>query len=154
MKIVYYDRNRKTDLEKKYGLEYKRFIDLIKTSDVVSLHIPYSPDVHHLFNRDVFDLMKQDAIFINAARGPLMDEACLAEKLERNELFGAGLDVYEHEPRINEKLKTLNNAVLVPHIGSATTRARLSMAMMTVGSVSKALSGEKPDYLIPEWKRK
>ena len=66
MKIVYYDRNRKTDLEKKYGLEYKRFIDLIKTSDVVSLHIPYSPDVHHLFNRDVFDLMKQDAIFINA----------------------------------------------------------------------------------------
>ena len=153
MKVVYYDRNQKKELESRHGFEYRRFVDLIKISDVVSLHIPYSPDMHHLFNRDVFDLMKRDAIFINASRGPLMDERYLAEKLENQTLLGAGLDVYEHEPRITEKLKKLNNAVLVPHIGSATTKARLEMAMMTVRSVTRALSGQVPDHLIPEWKR-
>ncbi|MCK4943404.1 MAG: D-glycerate dehydrogenase [Candidatus Aminicenantes bacterium] len=153
MKVVYYDRNPKKELESRHGFEYRRFVDLIKISDVVSLHIPYSPDMHHLFNRDVFDLMKRDAIFINASRGPLMDERYLAEKLENQTLLGAGLDVYEHEPRVTEKLKKLNNAVLVPHIGSATTKARLEMAMMTVRSVTRALSGQVPDHLIPEWKR-
>lgn len=153
MKVAYYDRNHKKDIDARYGFEYRRFIDLVKTADVISLHIPYSADVHHLFNRDVFDLMKPDAIFINASRGPLMDESVLAEKLKNRELMGAGLDVYEHEPRITEKLKMLDNTVLVPHIGSATTKARLKMAMMTVNSVSKALSGEKPDHLIPEWKK-
>lgn len=153
MKVVYYDRNPKKELEAQHGFEYRRFVDLIKISDVVSLHIPYSPDVHHLFNRDVFDLMKRDAIFINASRGSLMDERYLTEKLENQTLFGAGLDVYEHEPRVTEKLKKLNNAVLVPHIGSATTKARLEMAMMTVRSVARALSGQVPDHLIPEWKR-
>ena len=153
MKVVYYDRNQKKELESRHGFEYRRFVDLIKISDVVSLHIPYSPDMHHLFNRDVFDLMKRDAIFINASRGPLMDERYLAEKLENQTLLGAGLDVYEHEPRVTEKLKKLNNAVLVPHIGSATTKARLEMAMMTVRSVTRALSGQVPDHLIPEWKR-
>lgn len=153
MKVVYYDRNPKKGLEARHGFEYRRFVDLIKISDVVSLHIPYSPDVHHLFNRDVFDLMKRDAIFINASRGPLMDERYLAEKLENQTLLGAGLDVYEHEPRVTEKLKKLDNAVLVPHIGSATTKARLEMAMMTVRNVAKALSGQVPDHLIPEWKR-
>jgi glyoxylate reductase len=152
MNVVYYDRNSKKDIESRFGFEFRRFVELVKTSDVVSLHIPYSPDVHHLFNRDVFDLMKPDAIFINASRGPLMDEVYLAEKLENKTLLGAGLDVYEHEPRITEKLKKLDNAVLVPHIGSATTKARLEMAMMTIRSVEQALSGEKPDYLIPEWK--
>ncbi len=80
-----------------------------------------------------------------------MDEAYLAEKLERHELFGAGLDVYEFEPRVTEKLKQLKNVVLVPHIGSATHYARLEMAMMTIRSVTQALSGQKPDHLIPEW---
>ena len=153
MKVVYYDRNQKKDLEVRHGFEYRRFVDLLKISDVVSLHIPYSPDMHHLFNRDVFDLMKKDAIFINASRGALMDEEYLAEKLENQTLFGAGLDVYEHEPRVTEKLKKLDNAVLVPHIGSATTKARLEMAMMTIRSVDRALSGQAPDHLIPEWKR-
>jgi glyoxylate reductase len=153
MKVIYYDRNPKPNIEKKYGFEYKKFIDLVRRADVVSIHIPYSPDVHHLFNRDVFDLMKPEAIFINAARGLLMDEKYLAEKLERRELFGAGLDVYEHEPRVTRKLKKLKNVVLMPHIGSATERARLAMAMMTVRSVKKALSGQVPDHLIPEWNK-
>ena len=146
MKVIYYDRQPKASIEKKYGFEYKKFVDLVRNADVVSVHIPYSPDVCHLFNRDVLDLMKPGAIFINAARGSLMDEKYLAEKLERGELFGAGLDVYEQEPRVTRRLKKLKNVVLVPHIGSATEKARLAMAMITVHNVQKVLSGRIPDH--------
>lgn len=152
MNVIYYSRTRKKEIEREYNLKFVRFIELIKESDVVSVHIPYSQDVHHLFNKDVFNLMKNDAIFINVSRGGLMDERCLAESLEKNELFGAGLDVYEFEPKITEKLKKLKNVVLAPHIGSATYKTRLAMAMMTVNDVILALSGKKPDYLIPEYK--
>lgn len=153
LKIIYYSKPRLPEIEEQYGFVYSEFSELVKQADIVSLHIPYSPDMHHLFNREVFDLMKRDAIFINAARGPLMDEAVLAEKLEKNELFSAGLDVYESEPQVTEKLKKLKNAVLVPHIGSATHYARLQMAMMTIRSVEQALSGQTPAFLIPDWRQ-
>ncbi len=152
MNVIYYSRTRKQEIERKYGFKFVRFIELIRESDVVSIHIPYSNDVHHLFNKDVFDLMKKDAIFINVSRGALMDEKCLAQELEKNELFGAGLDVYEFEPEVTEKLKKLKNVVLAPHIGSATYKTRLAMAMMTYNDVVLALSGKKPKYLIPECK--
>ena len=154
MKVVYYSRSAKPQLEKKYGFARVTFLELIRGADVVSLHLPYSPSVHHLFNRDAFALMKKDAIFINTARGPLMDEQALADSLEANGLLGAGLDVYENEPVVNEKLKRLKNAVLLPHAGSATEKTRRAMAMMTVQSVRQALSGKVPPYLIPEWKEK
>jgi len=151
MRVIYYDRRRHEDLEKKYGFEFFRFVDLVKTADVVSPHIPYSDDVHHLFDRDVLGLMKPDAIFVNVSRGPIMNEEDLAEHLEQKRLFGAGLDVYEFEPRVNVRLKRLDNVVLLPHIGSATDRSRLEMALMTVRSVEQALAGQRPDYLIPGW---
>ncbi|HUU05633.1 MAG TPA: D-glycerate dehydrogenase [Patescibacteria group bacterium] len=154
MKVVYYSRSAKPALEKKYGFARVTFLELIRSADIVSLHLPYSPGVHHLFNQDVFALMKKDAIFINAARGPLMDEEALAEKLAKNERFGAGLDVYEGEPAVNKKLKHLKNTVLLPHLGSATGKTRRSMAMMTVQAVRQALNGEKPRHLIPEWKER
>jgi glyoxylate reductase len=151
MKVIYYARSRRPEPEARYGFEYAGFRDLVQRSDIVSLHIPYSPEVHHLFNREIFDLMKPDAVFINAARGPLMDEAYLAEKLAKGELFGAGLDVYEFEPEVTERLMGLENVVLAPHVGSATHDARLEMAMMTIRSVGQALSGQRPDHLIPQW---
>ncbi len=152
MNVIYYSKTRKQEIERIYGFKFVRFIELIKESDLVSIHIPYSKDVHHLFNKDVFDLMKKDAIFINVSRGALMDETCLAEELEKNKRFGAGLDVYEFEPKVTEKLKKLKNVVLTPHIGSATYKTRLAMAMMTYNDVVLALSGKKPAYLIPECK--
>jgi len=152
MKVLYYSKTRKPEAEEAYGFTYARFIDVVKQADVLSLHLPYAPDVHHLFNKDVFDLMKRDAVFINAARGGLMDEAYLAEKLEKGELFGAGLDVYEFEPKVTERLMRLKNVVMAPHIGSATGETRLEMAMMTIRSVASALAGERPDYLVPEWR--
>ncbi|MCU0237366.1 MAG: D-glycerate dehydrogenase [Acidobacteria bacterium] len=154
MKIVFYSRSPKPLIEKKHGFARVTFLELIRSADVVSLHLPYSPGVHHLFSHDVFALMKKDAIFINTARGPLMDEQALAAALEKNELFGAGLDVYEHEPAVNDTLRRLPNATLLPHLGSATGETRRQMALMTVQSVRQALAGKRPRHLIPEWKEK
>ncbi len=154
MKVIFYSRSAKPRVEKKYGFARVTFLELIRSADVVSLHLPYSPGVHQLFNRDVFALMKKDAVFVNTARGPLMDEAALADALEKNRLFAAGLDVYENEPRVNARLRRLTNAVLLPHLGSATEATRRQMAMMTVEAVRQALSGRKPKHLIPEWKER
>ncbi len=154
MKVVFYSRGPKPQVERKYGFARVTFLELIRSADVVSLHLPYSPGVHHLFSHDVFALMKRDAVFVNTARGPLMDEAALADVLARNELFAAGLDVYEEEPKVNERLKKLQNVVLLPHLGSATGATRKRMAMMTVEAVCRALAGRTPKHLIPEWKEK
>lgn len=144
MNVIYYSRTRKPEIEKEYGFEYKTFVQLIKNSDIISLHLPYSEDVHHLFDKDVFDLMKKDAIFINVARGKIVDEDYLAKKLEKKELFGAGLDVYEFEPKVNEKLKSLDNVVLTPHTGSATFKTRYEMAKITINNIKNVLSGKEP----------
>jgi glyoxylate reductase len=154
MKLIFYSRSAKPRIEAKYGFARVTFLELIRNADIVSLHLPYSPSAHHLFNHDVFALMKTDAVFINTARGPLVDEAALAEVLEKNALFAAGLDVYEDEPAVNAKLLGLKNTVLLPHLGSATAWTRRVMAMMTVQAVCQALSGKKPQHLIPEWKEK
>lgn len=154
MKVVFYSRSPKPQAENKFGFARVTFLELIRSADVVSLHLPYSPGVHQLFNRDVFALMKRDAVFVNTARGGLMDEAALAEALERNRLFAAGLDVYENEPRVNARLKRLANVVLLPHLGSATGATRRQMALMTVQAVRRALAGKRPRHLIPEWKER
>jgi len=152
MRVFYYDTTRKKDLEKKYGFRYLPFRDLVSQADIISVHIPSSPETRRLFNQEVFDRMKKDAIFINASRGDLVDESYLAEKLEKNELFGAGLDVYEYEPNITEKLKKLKNVVLAPHLGSATYKARMGMAQMTIDNVKQVLAGKPPQNLVEECK--
>ena len=152
MKIIYYDTSRKPELEKKHGYVYMPFRDLVKEADIVSLHIPSYPGVHHLFNKEVFDLMKKEAIFINVSRGDLVDEAYLAEKLEKKGLFGAGLDVYEFEPKVNERLLKLKNVVLVPHIGSATNKTRMGMAQLTIDNVKQVFAGIEPQNLVVECK--
>jgi glyoxylate reductase len=150
MTISYYDNTRKPELEKEFGYKYQSFFDVVRNADIVTLHIPSSPEVRRLFNKEIFDLMKKDAVFINVSRGDLMDEEYLAKKLEKKELFGAGLDVYEFEPRVNERLLKLENVVLVPHIGSATYTARMGMAQLTVDNVKRVLAGESPFTLVSE----
>lgn len=144
MKIVYYSRTQKPELEAEHGFEYLSFDALLKSSDVVSLHVPSTSDTRHMINRRSLDLMKRDAIFINASRGDLVEEAALAEKLVNNQLFGAGLDVYEFEPEVTEALIPLDNVVLAPHLGSATYKTRLGMALITVENVTRVLSGKEP----------
>lgn len=153
MNIIYYDKTRKPELEVKHGYVFKAFTEVVKEADIVSLHIPSYPESHHLFNKDVLDLMKKDAVFINVSRGDLVDETYLAEKLEKNELFGAGLDVYEHEPNVSERLLKLKNVVLAPHIGSATYKARMAMAQLTVDNVKQVFAGMPPQNLVQECKQ-
>jgi glyoxylate reductase len=150
MKVGYYSRTRKPELEKRHGLVYQTFIDLLRKSDLISLHIPFSDDLLHLFNSDTFALMKHNSVFINVARGKLMDENALCDNLESGHLFGAGLDVYENEPLMNPRLGKMPNVVLLPHIGSAAENVRREMALMTVRSVRAALQDARPPYLIPE----
>jgi glyoxylate reductase len=153
MRVIYYDPK---DAKTSPDLKAKRvdFETLLKESDFISIHTPLTPDTRHLIDADAFSKMKSSAVLINTARGPLVDEQALADALESNELFGAGLDVYENEPAVNGKLKQLKNTVLLPHLGSATGETRRAMAMMTVQSVRQALAGRKPQHLIPEWKEK
>ncbi|MGD2089266.1 MAG: D-glycerate dehydrogenase [Candidatus Aminicenantes bacterium] len=152
LKILYYDTTRKSQMEREYGFEYMPFQDLVRQADIVTLHVPSSPETYHLFNKEVFDQMKRDAVFINASRGDLVDETYLAEKLQKNESFGAGLDVYEYEPTVTEKLKKLKNVVLAPHLGSATYKARMGMAQMTIDNVKQVFAGATPQNLVQECK--
>lgn len=150
MKIIYNSRTRKEKDEKKYGFEYRELDDLIRSADIISPHMPYSKDVHHMFNDETFRKMKRDAIFINVSRGGLMDENALADVLKEKHLFGAGLDVFENEPAVNERLTNLENVLMTPHTGSATFKARAGMGKMVINNIEQALSGNMPDNLIPE----
>lgn len=149
MEIVYSDPHRLSpEEEKKYSASLIPLDELLSSSDIVTIHTPLNPQTHHLISLDEIRLMKKDAILINAARGPMVDERALADALEKKQIWGAGLDVYEKEPEIEKKLLSLENVVLLPHIGSATYETRLKMAMIASRNLVQGLKGERPDNLI------
>ncbi len=114
---------------------------LLNTSDVVSLHVPLTPETRHLIDKKALTRMKRSAYLINTSRGPIVDEAALAWALREHLLAGAALDVYEHEPAIHPDLLALENVLLVPHLGSATTETRTAMADLAVQNVIEVLGG-------------
>jgi glyoxylate reductase len=118
--------------------------ELLATSDVVSLHVPLSEETHHLIDAAALAKMKRGAFLINTARGPLVDEEALCDALEGGQIRGAGLDVYEHEPRLNPRLLPMKNVVLLPHIGSATEETRNAMARIAATNVLLFLGGAEP----------
>jgi glyoxylate reductase len=122
--------------------------DLLSSSDIVTIHASLTPQTRHLISKEKFRLMKKEAILINAARGPIIDEKALVEALQKKKIWGAGLDVYEREPAIEKDLFKLNNVVLLPHIGSASYETRLKMALMAAKNLVQGLKGEKPDNLV------
>lgn len=149
MDIVYNDPHRlSAEEEKKYRASCLPLEELLSSSDIITVHTPLDTQTHHLISRERIRLMKKEAIFINAARGPLVDEEALAAALEKRQIWGAGLDVYEREPKVGEKLLSLENVVLLPHIGSATYETRLKMAMIASRNLVQGLRGEKPKNLI------
>lgn len=149
MKIVYSDPERLSQQEeKKYRASFLPLEELLASSDIITIHTPLSPQTHHLISEDEFRVMKKSAIVINAARGPIVDERALADALEKRQIWGAGLDVYEREPEIEKKLLCLENVVLLPHIGSATYETRLKMAMIASRNLVQGLRGEKPANLV------
>jgi glyoxylate reductase len=149
MKVVYHDPHRLSpEEERAFGLTYLSLDKLLSTADVVTIHASLNPATHHLISAEKLKLMKKTAILVNVARGPIVDEAALAEALSKRELWGAGLDVYEREPEIEERLLRLDNVVLLPHIGSATYETRTRMAMTAARNLVQGLRGERPDNLI------
>jgi glyoxylate reductase len=117
---------------------------LLATADIVSLHCPLTPQTRHLINQAALARMKRSAYLINTSRGPVVDEAALAWALKNRIISGAALDVYEDEPRVHPDLMTLENVVLVPHLGSATTETRTAMADLAVRNAVAVLTGRPP----------
>ncbi len=116
----------------------------MKKSDFVSIHTPLTKETYHLIDKEQFELMKDGAILINTARGEIINEKELVNALKSGKLFSAGLDVYEFEPKITKDLIKMNNVVLLPHIGSATTETRNKMAELAANNIVRVLSGKKP----------
>jgi len=122
---------------------------LLNTSDVVSLHVPLTPETRHLIDRTALARMKRSAYLINTSRGPVVDEEALAWALAERLIAGAALDVYEQEPRVTADLLRLDNVVLTPHLGSATTETRTAMADLAADNVVAVLGGRPPLTPVP-----
>jgi len=149
MKVVYFDPHRLVpEEEKASGAAFLQLDELLETSDIVSIHASLNAFTFHLLSANKLALMKKEAILVNAARGPIVDEEALAEALARHDIWAAGLDVYEKEPEIHPPLLKLRNVVLLPHIGSATYETRLSMAMTAARNLIQGLRGEGPENLV------
>jgi glyoxylate reductase len=145
MRILYHNRTRNEAAERELGAERVAFEKLLEESDFVSVHLPLTDETRHLFGREAFARMKKTAIFVNVARGPVVDEEALVRALEEGEIAGAGIDVYEHEPDIHPGLLRLRErVVLTPHLGSATHETRQAMARLAVDNVLAVLAGGAP----------
>jgi len=150
MEIVYFNRNRVApDIEASLGAEFVSFEELLRRSDFLSLHAPLNEHSRHLFNQQTFQLMKSTAVLVNTARGALIDEVELVAALRDGRLAAAGLDVYEFEPKITEGLLGLDNVVLAPHLGSASTLARGDMVRLCCENVSAVLAGRSAVTPVP-----
>ena len=149
MNILYYSSSPKKDADKEFGAEYVDLDELLARSDFVSIHVPLNDKTTHMFSTREFRKMKEEAILINTARGPIVDEAALVEALKQGQIRGAALDVFEEEPKVHPELVKLEeHIVLAPHIGSASLETRLKMAMMAATNVVEALKGNRPPNLV------
>ncbi|MGO4588165.1 2-hydroxyacid dehydrogenase [Paenarthrobacter sp. 2TAF44] len=145
MEIVYQSRSEIDPvIAAELGARRVELDELLTTSDVVSLHCPYGPATHHLIGAEQLATMKKSAYLVNTARGPIIDEAALALALREGQIAGAGLDVFEQEPKVHPWLLDLENVTLVPHLGSATVETRTAMAVLAADNTLAVLKGEQP----------
>ncbi|HEX4518642.1 MAG TPA: D-glycerate dehydrogenase [Gaiellaceae bacterium] len=145
MEIAYSGpRRAPEELEAELGASFLPFEELLATSDVVSLHCPLRDETRHLIGARELELMKPSAFLVNTTRGPVVDEEALAEALATGEIAGAGLDVFEREPIVHQGLLGLDNAILLPHLGSATVETRTAMATLAARNVLAVLGGSAP----------
>lgn len=143
MKIIYSGHNPKD-----WDAEFVSQEELLKRSDVVTIHAAYNPDLKHLINEETLQMMNPSAFLINAARGPVVEEAALVKALKNEEIAGAALDVFEFEPKIGEELRGLDNVILTPHIGNATVETRSEMGRMAISNVEAVLAGKAPIHSV------
>jgi glyoxylate reductase len=145
MRVLYNDAVRApADVEKELNAEFVDRDRLFRESDFISLHVPLLPDTRHLISKDNLEKMKRTAFLVNTSRGPVVDEAALAEALENGKIAGAGLDVFEHEPKVHPALLTRKDVILTPHIASASLDTRTKMAVMAANNVVALFEGRRP----------
>jgi lactate dehydrogenase-like 2-hydroxyacid dehydrogenase len=144
MKVIYHDPYPPPpDVARALGAEPRaRLEDVLQEADFVSLHCPATPETRHLMNRERLALMRPGAYLVNTARGDVVDEAALVEALRGRKLAGAGLDVFEREPQVAESLVAMENVVLLPHLGSATTETRVAMGMRALENLRLFFEGK------------
>jgi lactate dehydrogenase-like 2-hydroxyacid dehydrogenase len=143
MKVLYTNPEPNIKLETEVKAVKTNLDELIKKSDFISLHVPLLPETKYLINKNKFSLMKKNCILINTSRGPVINEKDLADALIEKKIAYAGLDVYENEPEINDKLFNLDNIVLAPHIASASQETRDKMAVMAAENIISVLKNNK-----------
>lgn len=149
MNIAYTRRSPLEDnVVEELNAKYMTMDELIESSDILSLHCPYSPATHHLMSENQFARMKKTAFLINTARGPIVHEQALVDALKSGQIAGAGLDVFENEPAVNPGLLELDNAVLIPHLGSATVETRAAMADIAATNALAILAGAQAPNLV------
>lgn len=149
MRVIYNDARRAPEeVERELGLEFVSAGELLRQADFVSLHVPLTPETRHLIGAAQLRAMKPTAILVNTSRGPVLDEAALAKALRDGTIAAAGLDVFEREPQVHPLLLEADNAVLAPHIGSASVDTRIRMCMTAVENAVAALDGCRPPNLL------
>ncbi|HWV58569.1 MAG TPA: D-glycerate dehydrogenase [Longimicrobiales bacterium] len=142
MRVVYWSRTRQPEWEHEEGVEWRELDQLLAEADVVSLHVPHTPDTDRLIDGRALALMKPTAVLVNTARGSVVDEPALIEALSEGRIRAAGLDVYAKEPTVPERLRELHNVVLLPHLGSATEETRMAMWQLAFGNLVRGVRGE------------
>ncbi|MFL5696596.1 MAG: 2-hydroxyacid dehydrogenase [Ktedonobacteraceae bacterium] len=149
MKVLYYDVYRmQPEEEATYHMTYMPMEDVLGQSDFISVHTPYMPSTHHLISERELKMMKPTAILINTARGPIVDEKALVRALQSKTIAAAGLDVFENEPAVEPELLSMENAVLLPHIASASLKTRTLMATMASDNIVAHYKGERPPNIV------
>ena len=145
MRVMYYDPFRREDLEQSLQIEYRPFTDVLRQADFISVHVPLSEQTRHLIGRDQFSMMKPTAVFVNTSRGPVVDQQALAEALAARRIFAAGIDVFEREPvPTDDPLLAMGNAIVAPHIASASIPTRIRMATLAAENLVAVLQGKRP----------
>lgn len=142
--VIYSDIKRNTDLENIDGIIKRETEELLKESDIISLHVPLLPTTTHLINKQALSIMKKTAFLINTSRGPVVDEKALVEALKNGDIRGAGLDVFEFEPKLTKGLTKLPNVVLTPHIASSRSSARRKMAEIATKNIISVFETNQP----------
>ena len=131
-----------------FNAEYVSFYEILKRSDIISIHTPLTDETHHLMGRNEFKMMKLGCILINTARGAVVEEKELVHALKDNIIQGAGLDVYEYEPDISDELLKMDQVVLLPHIGTGTIETRIAIARSAAKNLIDFFNGVKPEFMV------
>lgn len=150
MKVLYHDTFRLSEeKEKELNVKYVEFDELLKNSDVITIHVPGLPTTKGKFNKEAFKKMKNRSYLINAARGPIIVEADLVEALKTGEIAGAGLDVFEFEPKVSEELRALDSVIMAPHAGTGTVEGRITLAKEAAENIIEFFAGNLRNVVNP-----